>query len=196
MNSCRVNKHTISSPFEELPSFMETDKNQPNNFNAFNEYLWINPNVKNDDILCNQSLPSMYPISLINTQDYSVFDNLMQSYNNSNECYLNPKDWLVIDSISRRPRAPRQNEFLYCLLEHPNYSSYLTWLNKNDGLFKIHDPEKVAQLWSQVKNRRTHGIMNYDKFARGLRFYYKTGLMVKTHKKHTFRFKLPLRVLS
>ncbi|CAF4825108.1 unnamed protein product, partial [Rotaria sp. Silwood2] len=99
----------------------------------------------------------------------------MQPNDDSNEFSVNPKEWLIIDPTSRRRRAPRQNEFLYLLLDRPYYSSYLTWLNKNEGLFKIHAPEQVAKLWSKVKNRKTNGTMNYDKFARGLRFYYKSG---------------------
>jgi hypothetical protein len=75
------------------------------------------------------------------------------------------------------------------------YSSYISWLNKDQGLCKIHQPDQVAILWGKVKNRKTIGIMNYEVFARGIRFYYKSGLMIKTNKKHTLRFKLPLHTI-
>ncbi|CAF0990015.1 unnamed protein product [Rotaria sordida] len=171
---------------------VETEENQLTKATSFNTCIYINEDIKNDNIPNHTSLSCLCPISIINIQDYSLLNNIMQSNDDLNECSFNPREWLIIDSISRRPRPPRQNEFLYLLLERPYYSSYLTWLNKNEGLFKIHDPERVAKLWSKVKNRKTNGIMNYAKFARGLRFYYKTGSMIKTHKKHTFRFKIPI----
>ena len=122
-------------------------------------------------------------------QDCSLVNNILYVSNN-------PTEWLIIDAITGKFRAPRQNEFLYLLLENSSYSSYISWLNRNEGLFKIHEPERIATLWSQVKNRQTNGIMSYDIFARGIRYYYQTGSMVKTNKKHTFRFKLPLDYLS
>ena len=106
------------------------------------------------------------------------------------EVPFNARDWLVHDIATGKFRAPRQNEFLYLLLENPRYSSYLSWLNKRDGLFKIHQPQRVATLWRTVKSRKTYGVMDYDTFARGIRYYYKSGIMLKTHKKYTFRFKL------
>lgn len=106
------------------------------------------------------------------------------------EVPFNPHEWLIQDLITRKVRAPRQNEFLYLLLENPRYTPYLSWLNKRDGVFKIHQPERVATLWRRVKSRQTHGVMDYDTFARGIRYYYKSGVMLKTHRKYTFRFKI------
>lgn len=109
-----------------------------------------------------------------------------------NEIPLEAQEWLITDSITRKHRAPRQNEFLLLLLENLKYSSYVTWIDKSQGLFKINRPDQVAKLWNKVKNRHTNGLMDYETFARGIRFYYKSGQMIKTHKKQTFRFKLPL----
>jgi len=132
----------------------------------------------------------------INNNGINDYKPLLSSHLNSNEVSFNSQDWLIINSVSRQPRPPRQNEFLLLLLGNSNYSSYITWLDKSQGLFIIHQPERVATLWSKVKNRRTIGQMDYKKFSRGLRFYYKSGLMIKTHKKHTFRFKFPINSTS
>jgi len=132
----------------------------------------------------------------INNNGINDYKPLLSSYRNSDETSFNSQEWLITDLVSRKPRRPRQNEFLLLLLENSNYSSYITWLNKSQGLFIIHQPEQVATLWSKAKNRRTIGHMDYETFARGLRFYYKSGLMIKTHKKHTFRFKLPINSTS
>ena len=99
-------------------------------------------------------------------------------------------DWTVCDKVTGRVRPPRQNEFLFLILENPRYATYVQWIDRKDGVFKILDPEHVASLWYRVKNRRTQGVMDYDTFARGIRYYYKTGLMIKTHRKYTFRFNL------
>jgi hypothetical protein len=120
----------------------------------------------------------------------------MQSYDDFNKISFNPTKWFVTDSITGKLRPPRQNEFLQLLLENSDYSSYLSWIDEDQGLFKIHEPEKIASLWAKVKNRQTNGVMNYETFSRAIRHYYHTGLMIKTHKKHTFRFKLPLNCLS
>ncbi|CAF2346183.1 unnamed protein product [Rotaria sp. Silwood2] len=176
----------------EFQSLVEIEENQYTKVTSFDKCICINEDIKNDNIFYHKSLTPLYPISVTNTPEYSLLNNIMQPNDDSNEFSVNPKEWLIIDPTSRRRRAPRQNEFLYLLLDRPYYSSYLTWLNKNEGLFKIHAPEQVAKLWSKVKNRKTNGTMNYDKFARGLRFYYKSGSMIKTHKKHTFRFKIPI----
>jgi len=127
---------------------------------------------------------------------YSISEEYLLDNQNSNEISINLKDWLITDPISRKLRAPRQNEFLLLLLERPSYSSYISWLDKDQGLCKIHQPDQVATLWGKIKNRQTMGIMNYEIFARGIRFHYKSGLMIKTNKKHVIRFKLPLNTIS
>ena len=113
-----------------------------------------------------------------------------ESTDDLNEVLFQSGDWIVCDKITGKARAPRQNEYLHLILENPRYSSYIQWLNRREGLFKIHQPERVASLWHRVKNRRTQGFMDYNTFARGIRYYYKTGVMVKTHKKYTFQFKI------
>jgi len=148
---------------------------------AFNDCTNINEDFNNNDI---------------NTEEYLSMNNMMQSCNNSNKILFTRQEWLVNDSFSGKIRAPRQNEFLLLILKNPKYSSYISWLEKDQGLFKIHEPERLAKLWTKVKNRQTTRTMDYETFARGIRFYYKSGSMIKTYKKHTFRFKLPINNTS
>ena len=119
-------------------------------------------------------------------------DLLLAAIKNSTEAQndvpFHRQDWLVIDRRTAKLRLPRQNEFLRLMLCNARYSSYASWSDQAAGLFKILEPERVAALWQQVKARRTKGTMNYDKFARGIRFYYPSGSMIKTHRKYTFRF--------
>ncbi|CAF0910536.1 unnamed protein product [Rotaria sordida] len=116
-------------------------------------------------------------------------NNFAQSSNNNNEIPFDDKEWQVNDLHAGRKRAPRQNEFLQLLLENPRYCSYICWLDKNRGLFRILQPDQVVILWEKVKGRQTQRKMNYETFARGIRHYYNAGVMVKTNKKYTFCFK-------
>ncbi|CAF1042016.1 unnamed protein product, partial [Adineta ricciae] len=96
---------------------------------------------------------------------------------------FNYQEWLRYDRSLCKHRAPKLLEFLYLLLENTRYNSYASWLDRSQGLFRIYKPDEVARLWRKVKVRRSNGSMNYDTFSRGIRYYYKSGLMIKTHTK-------------
>ena len=44
--------------------------------------------------------------------------------------------------------------------------SIIRWENRNDGVFRIIDSKKVAQLWGRRKHNST---MTYEKLSRALR---------------------------
>ena len=98
------------------------------------------------------------------------------------------KEWQVTDSHTQRQRPPRLLEFLLLLLEKSHYQPYASYTNRAEGVFHIHEPEKVAHLWEQVKNRHSQQRMTYDKFARAIRWFYKNDTMKKTNTRYTFQF--------
>ena len=51
----------------------------------------------------------------------------------------------------------------------------IQWLG-DEGEFKLNNPEMVAQLWGQRKNKPT---MNYEKLSRALRYYYDGDMIAK-----------------
>ncbi|KAK3105772.1 hypothetical protein FSP39_005235 [Pinctada imbricata] len=59
------------------------------------------------------------------------------------------------------------------------YSSCITWLDKEKGIFKIENSSRVASLWGRRKNRPA---MNFDKLSRSIRQYYKKNIIKKTEK--------------
>merc|ERR1719450_1303576 len=63
------------------------------------------------------------------------------------------------------------------LLKKDQYSNIIRWTDETDGVFKIEDSTRVAQLWGERKNRPN---MNYDKMSRSMRQYYRKGIMKKT----------------
>ena len=109
---------------------------------------------------------------------------------NCEDIPANPKEWLIIDQTSRRQRPPFLYEFLILLLHKPEYASYASYKDRKRGIFEISQPDKVAELWEQVKNRQAIQKMTYDKFARAIRWYYKKDIMTKTNARYTFQFSL------
>ncbi|CAF1124409.1 unnamed protein product [Rotaria sordida] len=101
---------------------------------------------------------------------------------------INQKEWLVMDKGFKRQRPPRLYQFFLLLLENPYYASYASYTNKSEGIFQIHEPEKVADLWQQVKSRQANQQMTYDKLARAVRWYYQYDIMKKTNTRYTFQF--------
>lgn len=68
------------------------------------------------------------------------------------------------------------------------YVKFNCSLAGGDGEFKLTDPERVARLWGERKNKPT---MNYEKLSRALRYYYDGDMISKVHGK---RYVLRCRV--
>lgn len=68
-------------------------------------------------------------------------------------------------------------QFVKDLLNQPQHSGAIHWVDRDQGIFKIVDSVRVAELWGKRKNRPA---MNFDKLSRSLRQYYKKGIMKKT----------------
>jgi len=123
------------------------------------------------------------------TYKYTIrFNSIQNMLSNAEDIPFDENEWLIRDTNTNRIRPPKLIEFLHLLLNNLRYLSYISWLNKNEGLFQIHDPEQVAHLWSQVKSRHTNNSMTFETFSRGIRYYYKNGSMLPTHTKYTYRF--------
>ena len=115
--------------------------------------------------------------------------NSQLSSDNNDEIPFNAKQWIIRDVALCKGRPPRLWEFLRLLLDNECYTSYASWLNKTDGFFKIHKPDQVANLWLKVKKRRTSSSSSYAIFSRSIRYYYKSGIMIKTRRPYTYHFR-------
>lgn len=129
--------------------------------------------VQNSDTDASSSSPSHNTGSLVD-------DNAEQ--------HVDLQEWMVVDESSKKLRRPKLYEFLRLLLNNPRYTSYIAWTDEKRVVFKIKKPAEVANLWKEVKVRKTTGCMDYDTFARGIRYYYKSKLMIKTNTRHTYCF--------
>ncbi|CAF1198187.1 unnamed protein product [Adineta steineri] len=110
----------------------------------------------------------------------------------SHDIPINPKEWLVMHANTHRLKPPHLFEFLLRVVQHPVYASYASYSNKSEGIFQVHKPKKIADLWEKVKSRQANQPMTYENFARAIRWYYPRGIMLKTNLRHTFRFSLQI----
>ncbi|XP_032218826.1 uncharacterized protein LOC5518230 isoform X2 [Nematostella vectensis] len=66
-------------------------------------------------------------------------------------------------------------EFLEELLDNKAYSpKFITWVSRDDGMFRLVDSKAVARLWGQRKNRHD---MTYEKMSRAIRYYYERKII-------------------
>ncbi|XP_074604475.1 uncharacterized protein LOC141857819 [Brevipalpus obovatus] len=83
-------------------------------------------------------------------------------------------------------------QFLLELLTEADYRDYIRW-DGDEGEFKLIDPEYVAQLWGQRKNKPK---MNYEKLSRALRYYYDGEMIAKVQgKRFVYKFVCDLKNL-
>lgn len=82
---------------------------------------------------------------------------------------------------------PQLWQFLLELLLSADCSHLIEWTDSGQEYeFTIRDPVQVAQLWGKCTN---NSAMNYDKLARGLRYYYSKGIIGKVDGKTlTFQY--------
>uniref|UniRef100_A0A671L901 Transcription factor Spi-C n=1 Tax=Sinocyclocheilus anshuiensis TaxID=1608454 RepID=A0A671L901_9TELE len=85
-------------------------------------------------------------------------------------------------------RKERLFQFLYEMLQTPDMRSCIWWVQSNNGTFQFssQNKEKLAEMWGRRKgNRKT---MTYQKMARALRNYSRTGEICKVKRKLTYQF--------
>ncbi|NXC41397.1 ETV7 factor, partial [Penelope pileata] len=77
-------------------------------------------------------------------------------------------------------------DYVYQLLSDSRYEPYIRWEDKEAKVFRVVNPNGLAQLWGNHKNRVN---MTYEKMSRALRHYYKLNIIRKEPgQKLLFRF--------
>ncbi|NXF12527.1 ETV7 factor, partial [Smithornis capensis] len=77
-------------------------------------------------------------------------------------------------------------EYVFQLLSDSRYEPYIRWEDKENKVFRVVNPNGLAQLWGNHKNRMN---MTYEKMSRALRHYYKLNIIKKEPgQKLLFRF--------
>ncbi|XP_069797503.1 transcription factor ETV7-like isoform X6 [Narcine bancroftii] len=77
-------------------------------------------------------------------------------------------------------------DYVYQLLSDSRYQPYIRWEDEESKVFRVVDPNGLASLWGNHKNRAN---MTYEKMSRALRHYYKLNIIKKEPgQKLLFRF--------
>uniref|UniRef100_A0A3B3ZL78 Transcription factor ETV6 n=1 Tax=Periophthalmus magnuspinnatus TaxID=409849 RepID=A0A3B3ZL78_9GOBI len=77
-------------------------------------------------------------------------------------------------------------DYVYQLLCDERYQEYIRWEDPDSLVFRVVDPNGLARLWGNHKNRDN---MTYEKMSRALRHYYKLNIIKKERgQKLLFRF--------
>eukprot|EP00062_Callorhinchus_milii_P024624 gi/632984729/ref/XP_007909287.1/ PREDICTED: transcription factor ETV6 [Callorhinchus milii] len=86
-------------------------------------------------------------------------------------------------------------DYVYQLLSDSRYEAFIRWEDKESKVFRIVDPNGLARLWGNHKNRTN---MTYEKMSRALRHYYKLNIIKKEPgQRLLFRFmKTPDEILN
>lgn len=86
-------------------------------------------------------------------------------------------------------------DYVYQLLSDSRYENFIRWEDKESMVFRIMDPNGLARLWGNHKNRTN---MTYEKMSRALRHYYKLNIIRKEPgQRLLFRFmKTPEEIMS
>ncbi|XP_048124331.1 transcription factor ETV6-like isoform X1 [Alosa alosa] len=67
-------------------------------------------------------------------------------------------------------------DYVYQLLSDSRYENYIRWEDTESKVFRIMDPNGLARLWGNHKNRTN---MTYEKMSRAMRHYYKLNIIRK-----------------
>ncbi|KAM9445145.1 transcription factor ETV7 isoform 1-T1 [Clarias gariepinus] len=77
-------------------------------------------------------------------------------------------------------------DYVYQLLLDTRYEAYIRWEDRDSMIFRVVDPNGLARLWGNHKNRAN---MTYEKMSRALRHYYKLNIIKKeSGQRLLFRF--------
>ncbi|KAH8295317.1 hypothetical protein KR018_009946, partial [Drosophila ironensis] len=83
-------------------------------------------------------------------------------------------------------------QFLLEILTDREHTDIIEWVG-TEGEFKLSDPDRVARLWGEKKNKPA---MNYEKLSRALRYYYDGDMISKVSgKRFAYKFDCDLKLL-
>uniref|UniRef100_UPI00398F20F9 transcription factor Spi-C-like n=1 Tax=Pristiophorus japonicus TaxID=55135 RepID=UPI00398F20F9 len=128
---------------------------------------------------------------LQNAMDFNLDSNKLMYENCSQNPNYFPENHIPDFFIPRQGKGRKRlrlYEFLSESLRDSQMSDCIQWVDKKSGVFQFisKNKERVAEMWGRRKgNRKT---MTYQKMARALRNYSRTGEIVKVRRKLTYQF--------
>ncbi|XP_070767301.1 transcription factor Spi-B [Enoplosus armatus] len=203
--------HTPASPPTTVGQQTYTHLHQgtriiENSWSGQHPYVWHCDSHTPNEEYEEQALPTAWPSPHDNQWDHISHSNETLAYidsdsqSSSSQYQDSPspssdsggrkekrRDSLPLAPLSGK-RKERLFQFLFEMLQTPSMRSCIWWVQSSAGTFQFssQNKERLAQLWGRRKgNRKT---MTYQKMARALRNYARTGEIQKVKRKLTYRF--------
>uniref|UniRef100_A0A8C6KXK0 Spi-C transcription factor (Spi-1/PU.1 related) n=1 Tax=Nothobranchius furzeri TaxID=105023 RepID=A0A8C6KXK0_NOTFU len=140
---------------------------------------------------CFVTHPSDMPVPAYDWSDTPSWPQVMPDASLSHSVQNEPSHFYSILPPSRSSKGRKKlrlYEYLHEALNDPSMGDSIQWTDSGSGIFHFisKNKEKLAECWGQRKgNRKT---MTYQKMARALRNYSRTGEIVKVRRKLTYQF--------
>lgn len=172
------------------PSVGELQYSPENNKN-YMAFLNHYPNIRGSSSWCGMLPPEEPTYNWRNVTngsgDLYLEENIHQSLHSITEHQL-AQATLFQQKGGKGRRKLRLFEYLYESLCNSEMASCIQWVDKTKGVFQFisKNKEKLAELWGKRKGNRKP--MTYQKMARALRNYARTGEITKIRRKLTYQF--------
>lgn len=138
---------------------------------------------RNPPLIVYQPLTQTEATEKANTPELQDNINDVQPLNLS--CRKRPRSSIQA-ATGRIPECRLLWDYVYHLLCDDRYQEYIRWEDPEGLVFRVVDPNGLARLWGNHKNRSN---MTYEKMSRALRHYYKLNIIKKEPgQKLLFRF--------
>ncbi|KRX19707.1 ETS homologous factor [Trichinella nelsoni] len=169
--------------FEELQKIIEENSSSINKQPSGVSNFFMDQSTSNSHeqfSLPSSNRSSILDLHTANISDESVSSNVRGSGRkwagsrkmNSNQEGSNAQN-------NKRPHPKAGNklwEFIRDALKNPEtMPSILRWENREEGVFRIVESEKLARLWGMKKN---NSRMTYEKLSRAMRYYYNSKIIL------------------
>lgn len=154
------NTDNVSSNHREAPIFDPNNDNTDVSESSINAILNIPSDVpalifdqgEVDGILAYlQKQPTVAPLTPTPDSQTTFFRQTNRPEPNQSPSKL----WMIYDKTLARERRPLLYEFLRLLLDDSNYRHIATYVDRENGVFKLIKPKEVARLWKDVKGRNS-----------------------------------------
>ncbi|KRY20366.1 ETS homologous factor [Trichinella patagoniensis] len=169
--------------FEELQKVIEENSSSINKQPSGVSNFFMEQSTSNSHeqfSLPSSNRSSILDLHTANISDESVSSNVRGSgrkWTGSRKMNSNQEGSNAQNNKRPHPKAGNKLwEFIRDALKNPEtMPSILRWENREEGVFRIVESEKLARLWGMKKN---NSRMTYEKLSRAMRYYYNSKIIL------------------